>query len=67
MHALSKYTALVEDFTTNPNVVFQGQDNAVINLHVSKKISSITWNKTIKMANYNESKKLIQLKIRDNE
>ncbi|WP_405607886.1 heparinase II/III family protein [Polaribacter sp. Asnod1-A03] len=44
MHALSKYTALIEDFNTNPNVVFEGQK------HVNMKIYSPN-KKTIKINN----------------
>lgn len=67
MHSLSKYTALVENFNINPSVVFQGQDNTIINLHTSKESTSIKLNKRIKKGDYNASKKLIQLKIRDNK
>lgn len=67
MHALSKYTALVEDFATYPSVVFQGQDNANFSLHVSKESPSIKMNKVNKKGAYNVSKKIIQLKIRDNK
>jgi hypothetical protein len=44
MHALSKYTALIEGFNTNPNVVFEGQK------HVNMKIYSQN-KKTIKINN----------------
>lgn len=67
MHALSKYIALVEDFAINPSVVFQGQDNANFSLYVSKESTSIKLNKVNKKGAYNASKKIIQLKIRDNK
>ena len=67
MHTLSKYTALVENFAINPSVVFQGQDNADVSLHLLKESTSIKLNGVLKNGNYNATEKLIQLKIRDNK
>ena len=67
MHALSKYTALVEDFGDNPKVKFQGQPNATLNLYSPKNINSLKLNAIDKNGSYNVSEKLIRLLIRDNK
>jgi hypothetical protein len=67
MHALSKYTALVEDFGEQPNVTFQGQPNATVNLYTPKSMSILKLNNIDKKGDYNASKNTIKLLIRDNK
>lgn len=67
IHSLSKYTALVEDFGNTPNLIFQGQPNATINLYSPISLKSIKTNNVNKNADYDVSKKLVQIKIRDNK
>lgn len=65
MHALSKYTALVENFGKEPHLIFQGQPNATIHLYSPKPLNNLTINKIVKKGDYNISKKRIQVKMRD--
>ncbi len=67
MHALSKYTALVENFGNTPHVTFEGQPNATINLYSPKKNDTVNLNKAVKSGVYNASEKMIQLLIRNNK
>lgn len=67
IHALSKYTALVENFGENPNINFQGQPNATVNLYSPKNINNLKLNGAAKKGTYNASKKIIKVLIRDNK
>ncbi|WP_158843869.1 heparinase II/III-family protein [Algibacter sp. L1A34] len=67
IHALSKYTALVENFGAQPNLIFQGQPNTTVNLYSPKNINSLKLNDATKNGDYNDSKKTIKLLIRDNK
>ncbi|WP_372743963.1 heparinase II/III family protein [Lutibacter sp.] len=61
VHALSKYTALVEGFNSNPNVIFQGQDFAKFSLYSKANKSSLMINNTIKDGQYNSKNKLVKV------
>lgn len=63
IHSLSKYTALVEDFKTNPKVIFQGQPMVTFSLFSSKSNSSLTVNESSKNGSYNASNKLVKVKL----
>ncbi|MBP0903860.1 heparinase II/III family protein [Mariniflexile gromovii] len=63
IHSLSKYTALVEDFQTNQNVIFQGQPIATFSLFSPKSKSSLTVNASDKNGSYDASNKLIKIRL----
>jgi len=67
IHALSKYTALIENFGADATLNFQGQPNATINLYSPKNINKLKLNDAVKNGDYNDSKKTIKLLIRDNK
>jgi len=63
IHALSKYSGLVEGFNKTPSLIFQGQSNATINIYNPKKTTSIKVNnKEIKGA-YNELNGTLKTRI----
>uniref|UniRef100_UPI0035651B6A hypothetical protein n=1 Tax=Mariniflexile sp. TaxID=1979402 RepID=UPI0035651B6A len=63
IHSLSKYTALVEDFQSNQNVIFQGQPIATFSLFSPKSKSSLTVNANAKNGSYDASNKLVKIKL----
>lgn len=62
LHALSKYTALVEDFNQAPKLVFQGQQGANFKLY-SRSSSPLIINGEKVKGEYNSSLKLMHVKI----
>ncbi len=65
MHSLSKYTALIEGFSKTPNVIFEGQSNATINLYSENPLQNVNLNTINTSGVYDAVKKLIQIKIRE--
>ncbi len=64
LHSLSKYTALVENFQTDSKLIYQGQENATINLYSANKTSTLEINDTLKKGEYNASEKLIKVNLK---
>ncbi|WP_117882450.1 heparinase II/III family protein [Aureibaculum luteum] len=67
LHSLSKYTALVENFGKQPNLIFQGQPNATVTIYNPENIKSLQLNEVLKKGIYDNSNKTIQLQIRNNK
>ncbi|MEO9513479.1 MAG: heparinase II/III-family protein [Flavobacteriaceae bacterium] len=62
-HALSKYTTLIEDFGTNPNVTFQGQPNVVFRLRTPKEKTKIPVNGILENGNFTPSSGLLTIQL----
>ncbi|MEI6865615.1 heparinase II/III family protein [Flavicella sp.] len=62
IHALSKYTALVENIKSTPKIIFQGQRTTILSLYSEKNKSSVSVNKRKIKATYKSSDKLLKLK-----
>lgn len=60
IHALSKYTALVQNFQGQADVVFQGQPITGFSLHSPKKKSSISVNDQTYKGDCNSQTKLVK-------
>lgn len=65
IHALSKYTALVEGFDSKPKVTFHGQPNVTLKIRTPEKTPSVNINGEEKEGTYNSENNLFQIKIRD--
>lgn len=63
MHSLSKYTALVEDFKSNPKVIFQGQSTTRLSLFSLKSKSSIQVNDNIEKGIYDTKNKTLKVRL----
>ncbi|UXP32620.1 heparinase II/III-family protein [Reichenbachiella agarivorans] len=61
IHALSKYTALVEGFGKQPNVVFHGQDKTTFRLHMNQEASSLQINKKVVSGDYDDVQKMLKI------
>ena len=64
VHALSKYTAFVEDFNGQANVIFQGQPLTGFSLYSSGKKSTISINNKTYKGNYSTQTKLLKTIIK---
>lgn len=62
-HALSKYTALIEDFGAIPNVIFQGQPNTTFRLHTPIGETKIQLNGAMENGNFNSSNNLLSIQL----
>ncbi|MDO7171593.1 heparinase II/III family protein [Mariniflexile sp. AS56] len=63
VHALSKYTALVEDFKSKPSVIFQGQPHATFSLFSSKYKSALDVNTVSVKGSYDAENKLTKIRL----
>lgn len=57
IHALSKYTALVEGFNSKPTIQFDGQKGVEFHFFNKKALTEVSVNETEVKANFNSSKK----------
>ena len=64
IHSLSKYTALVEDFSATPKVIYQGQENATVSLYSSKKTSALKVNGVSKNGRFDSSNKIVKVTLK---
>lgn len=63
IHALSKYTGLVEDFSTSPKVIFEGQKNIDFRIYSKSSSSKLMVNNEKLKADYDLKQKLTRVKI----
>lgn len=61
IHSLSKYTALIEDFNSDANVIFQGQNHTQFSLYNAKSESSLKVNSFSRNGTYDSKNKLIKI------
>ncbi|HUX59329.1 MAG TPA: hypothetical protein VMV77_20320 [Bacteroidales bacterium] len=60
IHALSKYTALVENFNGDPSLKFDGQPFVTLQLHVPKNQTTLTVNNIKEKGKYDSNNKTLQ-------
>jgi oligo-alginate lyase len=65
VHALSKYTALIEDFGNEPEVTFEGQNNAVLRVYSKSSSNNLMLNHARVNGEYEASDHLIKLEIQE--
>ncbi|MDF9799334.1 hypothetical protein OKW21_004597 [Catalinimonas alkaloidigena] len=63
MHALSKYTALVEDINGKAEVIFQGQDEATFRLRSIQPVSDVKLNNRVVPGVYDEDSQMVKLVV----
>lgn len=63
IHSLSKYTALIEDLQSKPEVIFQGQENAVLRVFSNSESDNLMLNNTMVKGEYEEADQLIKLQL----
>ena len=64
LHALSKYTALVNGFDSKPSVLFDGQPDVRFGLFSDRKLNTVMVNGNRKEGEYNSENKLIELNLK---